>query len=269
MFSRHDRVPSQAMGREMHLWRFGHYGQPLLVLPSAAGIAHEWQYNGVIEALRDLIEDGALKLYCTESNVSESWADWDGDPAERVKRHQRFEDYVMSELVPFIRDDCRTPDIRIALAGTSLGAFYSANFLLKHPGTFHYALCLSGRYDATWLTDGYDDLDVYYNNPIAFVPNLEGDDLRRVRGEVHLDLVCGQGRWEGDNVRSMIDFSEVLTRKGVPHRRELWGHDVTHEPRWWNRQARHYLGQRFGNGNGNGNAALPSAADGDDAAAGY
>ena len=48
MFSRHERFESRAMERGMHLWRFGHYGVPLLVMPSAAGIAHEWQYNGLI-----------------------------------------------------------------------------------------------------------------------------------------------------------------------------------------------------------------------------
>ena len=57
----------------MHLWRFGHYGVPLLVMPSSAGMAHEWQYNGLIETLRPLIEGGRIKLYCSESNVAETW----------------------------------------------------------------------------------------------------------------------------------------------------------------------------------------------------
>jgi esterase/lipase superfamily enzyme len=246
MYSRHERVESRAMERPMHLWRFGHYGVPLLVMPSAAGIAHEWEYNGLIEGLRPLIEGGRLKLYCTESNVSESWGHFEGDPAWRVERHRAFERYLREELVPFIREDCRTPDIRLAVAGTSLGAFYAANLALKHPETFFYALCMSGRYDATYLTDGFDNLEVYYNNPVAFVPNLGGDDLQRVRALTHLDLVCGRGAWEGQNAQATAAFAALLADKGIPHRRELWGRDVTHEPQWWAKQAVHYLSERFG-----------------------
>jgi esterase/lipase superfamily enzyme len=257
MFSQHQRVPSAAMGRSMHLWRFGHYGVPLVALPSAAGIAHEWEYNGLIESLRPLIEEGRLKLYCTESNVAESWTDDERHPAERVERHQSFERYVVDELVPWIRDDCRTPDIRIALAGTSLGAFYSANLALKHPETFFYALCMSGRYDTRWLTDGFTNEDIYYNNPMAFVPNLAGEALERVRRGVHLDLVCGQGRYEGSNGFATAAFAHVLRRQGISHRHEPWGPAASHEPIWWSRQVAHYLGQRFGQAHVNGAAAAP------------
>ena len=75
---------------------------------------------------------------------------------------------MVSELVPFIRHDCRSPEIRIATAGTSLGAFYAANFALKHPEIFHYALCMSGRYDITGFTGGFTNTDIYFNNPMAY-----------------------------------------------------------------------------------------------------
>lgn len=234
------------MGRPMHLWRFGHYGVPLLVMPSSAGMAHEWQYNGQIETLRPLIEQGKLKLYCSESNVSETWGSDAAEPAERVTRHRDFETYIIDELVPLIRRDCRSPDIRLAVAGTSLGAFYAANLVLKHPEIFFYGLCLSGRYDATWLTDGFTNDDIYYNNPMAFVPNLEGEELERVRSRTHLVLVCGQGNFEGNNVAATRAFARVLADKGISHEHDMWGHDVTHEPKWWSRQAAVFLTRRFG-----------------------
>ena len=39
MAGSHEMIPSQPMGRRMHLWRFGHWGTPILVFPSAAGMA--------------------------------------------------------------------------------------------------------------------------------------------------------------------------------------------------------------------------------------
>ena len=237
----HELIPSEAMGRRMHLWRFGHFGAPVLVFPSASGMAHEWEAHGMVGGLGDLIGGGRIKLYCSESNVAEAWTRRDSDPAWRLGRHQAFERYVVDELVPFIRRDCRSEEIKIAVTGTSLGAYYAANFALKFPQIFHYALCLSGRYDTDWLTDGYDSPEVYFNNPMAFVPNLDGEALERVRANTHLTLVCGQGKWEDGNIEDTRNFAGVLAGKGISHELDLWGHDVSHEWEWWLRQARLHL----------------------------
>jgi len=241
MKRKHELVPSQEMGRRVHLWCYGHYGPPLLVFPSAAGMAHEWDAHGMVEALGDFIDQGRMKLYCTESNVAEAWTRRETDPAWRIQRHQAFEAYVVRELTPYIREDCKSPEIPIAVAGTSLGAFYSANFALKYPEIFRYALCLSGRYDISWLTDGYHSDEIYYNNPMAYVPHLEGEALERVREHAHLVLVCGRGKWEDGNIEDTDALANVLEAKGISHQRDLWGHDVSHQWDWWKRQARHHL----------------------------
>ena len=139
------------MGRRMHLWRYGQFGAPLLVFPSAAGFAHEWQAHGMIEALADLVNGGKLKIYCTETNVAEAWTRKENSPSWRIQRHLAFEHYVLNELVAFIRQDCHSMNIPIATTGTSLGAWYAANFALKQLETFQYALGMSGRYDISDL----------------------------------------------------------------------------------------------------------------------
>ena len=239
------QLPSRAMERPIHVWCYGHIGPPLLVFPSASGMAHEWDSHGMVDALAFLIDDGKLKLYCTETNVAEAWTRRENDPAWRIQRHQAFERYVVSELVPFIRHDCRTPEIRLALSGTSLGAYYAANFTLKYPWLFHYALCMSGRYDITEFAGGLNSPDLYFNNPMAYVPNLRGELLEQVRRNTHLTLVCGQGRWEDGNVEETARFAAVLADKGIRHLLDLWGHDVSHEWPWWRRQAMHHLGSVF------------------------
>jgi esterase/lipase superfamily enzyme len=248
MLSEHHLVPSRVLDRGVHLWRFGHFGFPLLVFPSASGMAHEWQANGMVEALSDLIDGGRIKLYCTESNVSEAWTRRESDPAWRIQRHLAFERYVVEELAPMIREDCRSPQIPIATSGTSLGAFYAANFVLKRPEIFNWALCMSGRYDVWEFNGGLGTPDTYHNNPMAYVPNLSGDELEHVRQRAHLTLVCGQGKWEDGNVEETQKFAGVLASKGIDHRLDIWGHDVSHEWVWWRRQARFHLLHRFGSG---------------------
>ena len=246
MRRRHELVESPTMGRRMHVWCFGHFGSPILVFPSAAGFAHEWDRQGMVEVLAPLIYSGKIKLYCPESNVSQSWTDKHTHPAIRVQRHAAYEAFIMNDLVPAIREDCNSSDIRIATTGTSLGAFYAANFALKHSETFHYALCLSGRYEATGFTDGYSNLDIYFNNPLAYVSNLEGEHLEKVRAQTHLTLVCGQGAWEEGCIEETQALADVLQAKGISHYRDIWGHDVSHDWIWWQRQALLHLNKTFG-----------------------
>lgn len=246
MFRKHEMIPSRHMDRPMHLWRFGHFGKPILVLPSASGMAHEWDAHGVIEAIGDLIDGGVVKLYCTESNVAEAWTRRENPMAWRIQRHLAFERFVTDELVPYIRHDCRSATMPVGVTGTSLGACFSANFALKYPESFDWALCLSGRYDTSWLTDGYTSDDVYYNNPMAFVPGLDGDVLERIRRHTHLVLVCGRGKWEDGNVDETIALADMLAAKNVSHERDIWGPDVSHEWPWWRRQVRYHLLKAFG-----------------------
>ena len=244
--ARHLMLPSPAMGRNVHLWTYGHFGAPLLVFPTAAGFAHEWQSQGMVEALTPLLAAGAIKLYCPESNVSEAWTKKEADPAWRMQRHAAYERFVMDTLVPFIREDCHVPDIPIGVTGASLGGMYAATFALKHPQVFDYALCMSGRYEVRNFTNGHDGPDVYFNNPLAFVPMLQGDELERVRRGTFVTLVCGRGKWEEGCIEETIELAEWLRRKEIPHERDLWGFDVAHDWNWWRRQVVHHLGRRYG-----------------------
>jgi esterase/lipase superfamily enzyme len=243
---RHLMLPSHSMGRNVHLWTYGHFGMPVIVFPTAAGFAHEWANQGMVEALAPLIGSGRIKLYCPESNVSEAWTRKDLDPAHRIGRHAAYEQFVLETLVPFVRADCRSNDISIGVTGSSLGAMYAATFALKHPGVFDYALCMSGRYEVRNFTNGYDSPEVYFNNPMAFVPNLDGPALERVRRGAWLTLVCGRGAWEEGCIEETIALSGVMKAKGIPHELDLWGTDVSHEWPWWRRQSLHHLGKRYG-----------------------
>ncbi len=200
----------------------------------------------MVEVLAPLIDGGKLKLYCPESNVSETWTKKEGDPAHRMERHKAYEKFILSELVPAIREDCHSPEIRIATSGTSLGALYAANAALKFPEIFHYALCMSGRYSLAHFTNGWNSPEVYFNNPIAYVSNLQGEQLERVRNQTHLTLVCGQGKWEEGCIEETQLLADILQAKGISHHRDIWGHDVSHDWIWWKRQALFHLHRTFG-----------------------
>ena len=162
-----------------------------------------------------------------------------------MKSHLAYERFILEDLVPAIRKDCNSDDIKMAVSGASLGAFYAANFALKHSDTFFYALCLSGRYQATHFTQGYTNSDIYFNDPLSYVPGLSGDDLEKVKKNTHLSLVCGQGAFEEGCIEETQALANLLEHKEIPCWRDIWGHDVSHDWNWWRRQAWFHLSQRF------------------------
>jgi len=240
--ARYLRLHSDALGRRVHLWTYGHWGPPVIAFPTAAGMAHEWDTAGAIDALRPLLDAGALKLYCPESEACRSWTAQDRSVASRLAQHAAYERFIRDELTAFIEADCRMPGARVGLAGASLGATYAALFALKTPERFPWALCLSGRYRTTPMLGGGGGDDAYFNDPLAFVPNLSGEALARVRHGTHLTLVVGQGPHENRCIPETLALGRALSERGVPHTLDVWGPDVSHEWTWWRRQLQHHLG---------------------------
>jgi esterase/lipase superfamily enzyme len=240
---RYQRLPSEAMGRPVHLWTFGHAGHPILVFPSAAGMAHEWQHSGAVEALAPLIRAGRIRLICPESNVSVAWTG-DGPPAWRLAQHARYERFLIDELLPYVYGLCGGP-VPVSTAGCSFGAFYALNTALKHPERFDHALGLSGRYRTATFLDGHHSDASYFNEPLAYVPGLSGTALAAAR-TVTATLVVGQGAYEGRCIEETVAMAGALRQRGIPVHLDLWGHDVSHEWVWWRRQLVYHLTRRHG-----------------------
>lgn len=246
MHARHLMLESPAMGRKVHLWCYGHYGPPVIAFPSAAGFAHEWDRHGMFEVLGPLVRAGKVKFYCPESNVSQVWTDKESSIAARMQRHRAYEGFILDTLVPFIREDCRWEGAPMTAVGCSLGGTYAALFALKYPETFRRVLCMSGRYLTTELTGKHPDSDLYFNNPLAFVPGLHGEALERLRRNTHLTLVCGRGAYEEGCIEETIALGQLLEQKGIPSLTDIWGRESRHDWDWWQRQVAVHLPRLLG-----------------------
>jgi esterase/lipase superfamily enzyme len=232
-----------AIGASGTVLAYGHWGRPVLVFPSEAGRAGDFESNGMIDAVADLVEQGRVKLYCVDSHDAQSWSDPGLPLEERARRHGEYEGWILDQVVPWIHEDCGGL-VPIATVGASMGAFHAVNFALKHAHVFPQALALSGNYDPTsWHGWGEQGEQLYFNNPTAYVRNLHGEHLEWLRRQVWLVLVCGQGMWEDTTgaQASTSALAGLLAEKGVPHELDVWGHDVAHDWPWWRRQLAHHL----------------------------
>jgi esterase/lipase superfamily enzyme len=223
---------------------YGHYGRPVLVFPSEQGKAEDFENNGMIAGVADLIEAGRVKFYCVDSADGYSWSDRGVPTEERARRHGRYESWVIEQVLPWVSGDCGGA-AEFATLGCSLGAFHAANFALKRADLFPLALCFSGNYDpSTWHAWGEQGSESYFNNPMSYVTNLQGDHLDWLRGRVSLLLVVGQGAWEVDPTGALPStraFAQRLADKGIRHELDVWGYDIPHDWPSWRAQLAHHL----------------------------
>ena len=234
---------SDALGGAGSVIRYGHWGRPVLAFPSEQGSAWDFESNGMIGAVAELLDAGRLKVYCVDSYDAQSWSDQNIPVEERARRHGRYESWILDQVVPWIYQDCAGAT-EVMTLGCSLGAFHAANFALKRADLFPQAMCMSGTYDpASWNGWGERGTAAYFNNPLDYVGHLGGDHLEWLRGRVSLLLVCGQGQWEDTtgSLQGTRQFAEVLARQGIRHELDLWGHDVPHDWPSWRDQVAHHM----------------------------
>lgn len=221
------------MGREFYMWSYGHYGKPIFVFPSSAGMAHEWESEGMVEMLEPLINEGKLKLYCVESNVAETWNNKHSHPADFIKKHQAYEEFIINNIVPFIYQDCGGNELPLMTTGVSLGAFYAINHTLKYPHIFTQCIAMSGRYEISSFCHGFMNEDLYFNNPLAYLAQMEGEPLQNIQSNTEIILTCGRGSWEGKCLDETIALGEMLQQKGIRSTTDIWGYESAHDWDWW------------------------------------
>jgi esterase/lipase superfamily enzyme len=241
---RRERVElySPAIGAAGEVIAYGHYGRPLLAFPSQEGHAADYEQRGMIDAIAWLIEAGRVKVYCVSSYDSASWHDGSLPLDERARRHGRYEDWLLQQVVPFVHADCGGFQ-EILVTGPSFGAYHAANVALRRADLFPLALCLSGVYDVSVVGWGEPGDATYFQNPMSYVAHLHDGHLDWLRSRLSLLLVCGQGQWEDTTgaLESTRAFAGLLAAKGIRHELDLWGHDVPHDWPSWRAQLAHHL----------------------------
>ncbi len=221
------------------LIRYGHWGRPVLVLPSEQGRAWDYESNGMVDAVRDLVDAGRVKLYCVDSFDRETWSDRSVPLEERARRHGAFDAWITGPVAGWIAQD--SPGATDAVVtGCSMGAFHALQLALTHADLFPVAICQSGSYDpAQWHAWGERGDAAYFTNPTDYVPHLGGPHLDWLRSRVHVVLVVGQGPWEVHPTSSLPEaqrMAGLLAEKGISHELDVWGHDSAHDWDWWQRQ---------------------------------
>jgi esterase/lipase superfamily enzyme len=235
---------SSNLGLDMPIVGYGHACPPLLMFPTAAADYLEYERFQLIDALAPLINAGRLRAYSINSVNRYALLNDQAPPNVKAELLARYDRYVVEEVLPLIRVDTGDPHARPVTTGASMGAFLAANTYFRHPDLFRGVIAMSGSYDVRAYFNGYHDDNVYFNNPASYLPSLNDEYfLPILRHANAIVILSGQGAFEAPDRSRQL--SQILSAKGIPHKLDLWGHDVDHDWPWWRKMLPFYVDKLF------------------------
>lgn len=224
-----ERWRSDRMGRDITLVRWGHFGTPVLLFPTAGGDAEEVERHHLVGHLWPMIEAGRVKVYSCDSAAGRAMQHDEGSTDYRKWLFNQYHQAIAEEVVPAIHADSSPQDV--VVAGASIGAFNALAVLCRYPHLFSSAVCMSGTYAIERFIGGEFTDDFYFASPLHFLPGLDGPALDTLRRRFVV-LASGSGRWE--DVGESWSVANVLGSKGIPNRVDDWGSGYDHDwPTWW------------------------------------
>lgn len=236
MHRSHHRWHSQHLGRDLDLLVFGHGGRPFVVFPTSCGSFFEYEDRGMVGAVADKLEAGAVQLFCTTTIDSETFyaRGWPG--RARVERYLAWERSLMEELLPFVHHANGSPSVGVT--GCSFGAYHALTMALRHPDRITTCITMGGAFDVAHFLDGYYDQDVYLLCPPHFLPQLSDPwYLERYRQNKWV-LVTG----EADGCKPDTErAAHLLSAKSIPYSYHVWGNGSYHDWPEWIRMAAAYI----------------------------
>ncbi len=222
---------SPYLGREFEMLVFGDEGYPLILFPTSMGRYYEHKDRGLIAALSWFVDQQLVRIYCPDSIDSDSWYNKQIPPAARAYNHTLYDKVLLHEVLE--RAVQETGVQRVAVAGCSFGGYHAANFAFRHPEKVSYLFSLSGTFDVRSRLEGHYDDNVYYHNPVDYMP--DNADAALWRMGIILSVA--------DNDVSRVHnerLSGILAAKGISHWLDVRQHAV-HDWSLWNEVLPYYL----------------------------
>jgi esterase/lipase superfamily enzyme len=236
MHREHHRWWSHDLGRDMDVLVYGHGGWPVVVFPTSLGSVFEYEDRGMVWALGDKLDAGALRLICVTTVDGESFYASNRHPRARIERYLAYERYLLQDLFNFVKGISGGPTMGVT--GCSFGAYHAFTMALRHPDVITSCIAMGGAFDTARFLDGYSDLDSYLLSPTQFLPQLSDEwFLSRYRRNKWV-LVTG----ENDICRAATEQAAfLLATKQVPHSLHVWGNGSVHDWPEWIKMARVYV----------------------------
>jgi len=236
----HHKWDSPSLRHEFNVNVYGTGGRICVVFPSSEGRFWDFESWGMVDTVQNFLDNNQLQLFCVDSIDDQEFFNKVSPPAERGKRHREYEECIVNEVVPFVHKLNDNKD-GIIVTGCSWGAYHSVNFILKYPALFHTCIALSGVYSLGFLLGDFVNDDVYFSDPLRYLPGLSDKTIIDQLKKDNIIIVVGQGAWEAESIHDSKAVAYWLKEKGVDVWLDMWGEDVAHDWYWWRKMFPYHI----------------------------
>src|SRR6266545_6176447 len=118
-----ERWFSERLQTDVTVVRWGVFGVPVLVFPSAGGDAEEIERHGLVNACGPLLAEGRVKLYSADSVAGRAMVAKTGSAEHRMWLLKQFHECIRREVVPAIHADLGGQAMEKKKDGAEIGAF--------------------------------------------------------------------------------------------------------------------------------------------------
>ena len=224
---------SPSLRRDFEMLVFGHGGLPLILFPTSKGSFYQNRDQGMIDAANWFVENGKIKIYCPDSIDSESWYNKSVSPAIRAYNQNCYARLIHDEILQRALQE--TGYAKAVTAGCSFGGYHAVNTAFRHPDLIGYCLSMSGAFDISHFADGYYDDNIYFNNPVDYIPGNNNPEIWKmgiILGTASFDICLEENK----------RLSGILHSKNINHWLDI-RQNATHDWPVWREMFPAYLEQ--------------------------
>lgn len=229
---------SNRLERDVNVVRWGDYGRPVLVFPTAGGDAEEIERFRLVDACSELLDAGRIKLYSVDSVNGRAMLAGEGDAAHQAWVQRQFFEFIARELVPAVRADCGAADLELIAGGASIGAFNALTCVCLHPDMFRAAVCMSGTFQLRRFLNGPVGDDFVMSSALEALAHLGDEHLDEVRTRF---VVFASGEGANEDIAESWHAAHVIGAAGIPNRVDSWGRHWAHDWPLWRAMLPGYL----------------------------
>jgi esterase/lipase superfamily enzyme len=207
--------------------RWGHYGTPVLLFPTAGGDFEEVERFHLVRALAPLIDAGRIKVFSVDGVAARTWLRGTQSLADCLRVQSAYDTYIEQEVVPRMRRDLNSDGVEIIAAGAAFGARSAVSCIYRRPDIFRVAFAMSGIFDLSRFLQSPWPAEPQARSPLHDSSPLD-DGIRAMRLRRFIHVATGEGDYEDPEDSRRL--AAELTAIGIPHRFDPWGREFAH--RW-------------------------------------
>lgn len=201
---------------------FGDYGFVLMMFPIFEDGYSKEMDEKIIISLQDFIKEGLFRVAFIPTINDYFWGKECEYSFEKSKLLHNFNNLLISEVIRYLYKIIGRPTPIITLGCGAQAGFYAANSFFRRPDLFYGMISVDGVFDMHMLCRNINEEDdnIYFNNPMAFLPNLNDDYwLIHLKAKKDINIIAFSSN--PSSVDQANQLSSILESKSIEYRKEI------------------------------------------------